>query len=187
MAQIPRSPNLDVQRAAMNKLSFLIGKWDGEASVLRGPGQFVDLDQSEEAQYKLDGLVLMIEGVGLMKAGGAVALQALGLISFDDEAGAYRMRAFNDGRWLETEVKLVEEGNAITWGFTLGEISTNSVLRLTSEGDWVEMTELTIGPQPPRKFMDLRVRRTAQGSASGRDATTVLPKPAERTAPEKQR
>ena len=34
---------------------------------------------------------------------------ALGLISFDDETGTYRMRAFNDGRWLETEVKL-EDG-----------------------------------------------------------------------------
>ena len=33
----------------------------------------------------------------------------LGLISFDDETGTYRMRAFNDGRWLETEVKL-EDG-----------------------------------------------------------------------------
>jgi hypothetical protein len=42
-----------------------------------------------------------------------VALQALGLISFDDETGTYRMRAFNGGRWLETEVKLLDTGRAI--------------------------------------------------------------------------
>jgi hypothetical protein len=30
------------------------------------------------------------------------------------------MRAFNDGGFLETEVKLLEAGKAITWGFALG-------------------------------------------------------------------
>ena len=78
MAQVPGTPDVDAQRAAMKKLSFLIGKWAGEASVLRGPGQFVDLSQTEEAQFKLDGLVLMIEGVGRTKADGKLALQALG-------------------------------------------------------------------------------------------------------------
>jgi hypothetical protein len=63
MAQALRTPDIDAQRAAMKKLSFLVGTWSGEASVLRGPGQFVALFQSEEAQFKLDGLVLMIEGV----------------------------------------------------------------------------------------------------------------------------
>lgn len=47
----------------------------------------------------------MIEGVGRAKTDGKVSLQALGVISFDDETGTYQMRAFNDGRWLETEVK----------------------------------------------------------------------------------
>ena len=113
MAQAPRTPDVEAQRAAMKKLSFLIGKWSGEASVLRGPGQFVELSQTEEAQFKLDGLVLMIEGVGRTKSDGKLALQALGLISFDDESGTYRMRAFNDGRWLETEVKLADGNSAI--------------------------------------------------------------------------
>ena len=69
--------------------------------------------QTESAQFKLDGLVLMIEGVGRAKTDGKVSLQALGLISFDDDTGTYKMRAFNDGRWLETEVKLVDGGNSI--------------------------------------------------------------------------
>ena len=105
----------------MKKLSFLTGKWSGEASVLRAPGQFASLSQTEEAQFKLGGLVLMIEGVGRTKPDNALALQALGLISFDDQAGTYRMRAFNDGRWLETEVKLVGE-NSLTWGFQVGRV-----------------------------------------------------------------
>src|SRR5258708_36484318 len=81
MAQTPRLPNIETQRAAMKKLEFLIGKWIGEARVLRGPGEPVEMIQTEEAQYKLDGLVLLIEGVGRNKSDGKLALQALGIVS----------------------------------------------------------------------------------------------------------
>jgi hypothetical protein len=43
------------------------------------------------------------------------------------------------------------------WGFTLGEIKTDSVLRIDEVGDWTELHEITIGSQPSRKFMELRV------------------------------
>jgi hypothetical protein len=103
----------------------------------------------------------MIEGVGRTKSDGKLALQALGLISFDDEHEIYRMRAFNDGRWLETEVKLADGGSALTWGFTLGQMSTKSTLRLNEKGDWIEHAELIIGTRPPQRLMDLTVRRVS--------------------------
>jgi hypothetical protein len=159
MAQTPRTPDVNAQRIAMKKLGFLVGDWSGEASVLRGPGQFAELAQTESAHFKLDGLVLMIEGVGRTKADGKLSLQALGLISFDDETGTYRMRAFNDGRWLETEVKLADGGNSISWGFTLGEFKTATVLRINENGEWTEHGELVIGDRPAQKMMELRVRR----------------------------
>jgi hypothetical protein len=61
----------------MKKLSFLIGKWSGQASVLRSLGQFVNLFQPEEAQLKLDGLVLAIEGSGRMKSEGNLRYRRL--------------------------------------------------------------------------------------------------------------
>jgi hypothetical protein len=60
MAQPQRTPDLQVQRAAMRKLSFLVGKWAGEARLLRGPDRWVTVAQTEEVQYKLDGLILVI-------------------------------------------------------------------------------------------------------------------------------
>ncbi len=154
----PAPPDVRAQREAMQKLAFLAGKWSGEASVRRGPGDPVRLIQTEEAQYKLDGLILMIEGVGRTPDGKPV-LQALGLVSYDDAAATYRMRAFNDGRWLESEVKLLEGAQGITWGFSLGEFKTSSVLRINEKGEWTELAELTIGAQPPRKLIELAVRR----------------------------
>jgi hypothetical protein len=159
MAQIPRTPNVEAQRIAMRKLGFLVGEWSGEASVLRGPGQFADLAQTESAHFKLDGLVLVIEGVGRTKTDGKLSLQALGLISYDGETATYRMRAFNDGRWLETQVKLADTGNSISWGFTLGDFKTATVLRIDEKGDWTEHGELVIGSRPPQKLIELRVSR----------------------------
>jgi hypothetical protein len=154
-----RVPDIKVQRAAMQRLGFLVGKWAGEAHVLRAPGEFLELIQTEEAQYKLDGLLIEIEGVGRKKSGGELALQALGIISYDDQSSTYWMRAFNDGRFLETEVKLLAEGSALTWGFSIGEIRTNSVLQINEKGEWTEHHEITIGSQAPKKLMEVTVRR----------------------------
>ena len=126
--------------------------------MARGPGLVVELSQTEVAEFKLDGLVLAIEGVGRTKSGGEPALQALGLIAFDDSTGTYRMRAFNDGRWLETEVKLLDDGKSLSWGFTLGEMNTKSVLRINEKGEWTELAELIIGARPPIKLLELVVQ-----------------------------
>ena len=110
MAQIPRTPDTEAQRSAMKQLDFLAGKWSGEARVQRGPGEPLELIHTEEAQYKLDDLILIIEGIAKTKAEGKVALQAFGVVSYDDGTGTYRMRAYNDGRYLETDLKLIEDG-----------------------------------------------------------------------------
>ena len=158
MAETLMTPNVEAQRAAMKRLEFLIGEWAGEAYVLRGPGLFVDLVQTESVEYKLDGLLLVIEGVGRAKDDGAAALQALGLISFDDDAGVYWMRAFNDGRWLESEVKLADEEESISWGFSLGEYKTSTVLRINDKGEWTEDGKLMVADRV-MKMMELRVAR----------------------------
>lgn len=143
----------------MKKLAFLAGKWVGEARLLRGPGEPVVLAQTEEARFKLDGLVLEIEGVGRSKLNNKAVLQALGIISFDDETGTYCMRAFNDGRFLESDVKLLEDGKSLTWGFALGTIRTSSLLRINDKGEWTELAEITIDSQPPKKLLELTVKR----------------------------
>jgi hypothetical protein len=142
----------------MQKLAFLSGKWVGQAHLLRGPTEFVELVQTEEAQYKLDGLILVIEGVGRTASDGRPLLQAFGIISYDDDGGKYWLRAFNDGRFLETEVKLLEQGKGMSWGFALGEVRTKSVLRINECGEWIEVAEIFIGSQSPKKLLELTVR-----------------------------
>src|SRR5215469_1860093 len=143
----------------MGRLDFLVGRWAGEARLLRRPGEALVLEQTEEARYKLDGLILEIEGIGRTTPDNKPVLQALAIISFDDETGTYHMRAFNDGRFLETDVKLLEDSKSLTWGFALGSIRTSSVLRINERGEWTELAEITIGEQPTKKLMELTLRR----------------------------
>jgi hypothetical protein len=158
-SQPPRAPNVEAQREAMKKLDFLLGKWAGEARVLRGPGDALELTQTEEVQYKLDGLVLLVEGTGRNKSDGKTVFRALATGSYDDQTGTYRMRAYNDGRYMETELKLADNGKGFTWGFQFGQIKTSYVMNLTEKGEWTEVGEVTMGAQPPRKFVELTVRR----------------------------
>ena len=159
MAQQLRTPDLDKQRLAMKKLSFLVGRWSGQAHVQREPGEPVVLAQTEVAQYKLDGLVLMIEGIGRTLSDNKPVLQALGIISYDDNSETYHIRAFNDGRFLESDVRLLEDGKGLTWGFGFGEIRSSSVLKMNEKGERTELAEIVIGSQSPKKLMDLTVRR----------------------------
>jgi hypothetical protein len=167
MTQMPRVPDLNAQRAAMQKLAFLVGKWSGEARVMRGPDEWLELDQTEEAQYKLDGLILTIEGIGRSQSDGTTILEAFGIISYDDESKTYHMRAFNDGRFLETKVNLAGDKH-LTWGFALGNIKTYSIMRITDAGLWTELHSITIDSQPEKRLMEVAVRRRVETSASRR-------------------
>ena len=120
----------------MKEVSVLVGKWAGEARLLRGPTEWVDLLQTEEAQFKLDGLIVVIEGVGRTKTAGQPLLQAFGIISYDDENGTYHFRAINDGRYLETTLKLLEESRGNNLGLCPG-IRTNSISRINERGERV--------------------------------------------------
>ena len=108
-----QQPNVAAQREAMKKLDFLAGKWSGDALVSRGPGEPMKVVQSENIQLKLDGLVLLIEGTA-RNPDGKIVFQALATVSYDDSTSVYRFRSYNDGRYLETELKVIPQG------FTLG-------------------------------------------------------------------
>lgn len=156
-AQAPRTPNIEAQRAAMRKLAFVVGKWSGISRLYHESGEPLELIRTEEAQYKLDGLVLLIEGMGQEKRDGKVISRALAIISYDDASETYRMRAYNDGRYFECDPKLLDAGNGFTWELTFGQIKTRYVMRI-NRGEWTEIGEALIGSHPPRKFWEVAVR-----------------------------
>lgn len=151
-----KPPDAAAQREAMKKLSFLAGKWSGDAMVARGPGEPVKHAQSEEVQYKLDGLVMLVEGTG-RDAAGQVVFRALATISYDDTSGTYHFRAYNDGRYLDTELSVTANGFA--WGYTAGPMKVSNTMQINDKGEWAEITTTTFGTGPTRKSVEMTLRR----------------------------
>ena len=47
----------------------------------------------------------------------------------------------------------------MVWGLVLGEIKTKSVMRINEKDEWTELHEIIIGSQPPKRLMEIAVRR----------------------------
>jgi hypothetical protein len=58
-------------------------------------------------------------------------------------------------------VTLRDEGRGMSWGFSLGEISTRSVLRIDETGAWTEVTEIAVASEAPRRLLELVVQRSS--------------------------
>lgn len=152
--QAPRGPDISAQKAAMRKLDFLTGKWEGDA-VVRTPAGERKIRQSEAVEYRLDGLILLIEGTGRDPATGEIVFNALATISYDDTAKTYRIRAYNAGRYLDTELTL--EPNGFQWGFTAGPAKIRNVMTLGPAGEWIEFSEVTLAGRPPMRTVEFKV------------------------------
>jgi len=151
-AEQPISNGADIQREAMHRLAFLVGRWSGPVTIMRGPGGPLHLTQSEDVQYKLDGLVLLIEGKSTSTDGKA-QFSALATISFDDATRTYRIRAYNDGHYLETELSVLADG--FSWSFPAGPARILNSMHLTSKGEWQEVTEATVGSASPQRSVEM--------------------------------
>jgi hypothetical protein len=154
-AQQPVSTSVDVQREAMRKLSFLAGRWSGPVTIVRGPGEALHLTQTEDVEYKLDGLVLLVEGKST-SADGKVLFRALATVAYDDASHTYRFRAYSDGHYLDTELSV--PANGFSWSFTAGPAHIVNTMHLTAKGEWDEVTEATVGSNPPHRSVEMQLQ-----------------------------
>jgi hypothetical protein len=156
IAQQPVPSSVDRQREAMRKLSFLAGHWSGPVTVSRGAGEPLHLTQTEDVEYKLDGLVLLIEGKAA-SPDGKVLFSALATIAYDDISHGYRLRAYHDGHYLDTDLSVQDTG--FSWGFTSGPAHIANHMQLTAKGEWNEFTEVTVASNPPHRSVEMLLQR----------------------------
>jgi len=154
-AQAPGGSSVEAQRAAMQKLAFLVGRWSGPATVSRGPGEPTHVTQAEDVQFKLDGLVLLIEGRST-DADGKSGFSALATVAFDDASHAYRFRAYNGGHYLDTELTVTADG--FSWSYDAGPAHVVNTMHVTAKGEWSETTEATYGGHPPMRAVEMLLR-----------------------------
>ena len=131
----------------MSKLNFLVGQWRGEGWILMGRNERRTFRQNETVQSKVDGTVLMIDGLGKgIKAGEtaeSVIHNAFAVISYNKDAKTFRWQAFRgDGTSFDVQPTITDK--TIVWGFTdarAGEI--RFTIKINEKGQWFEIGELS--------------------------------------------
>ena len=83
--------------------------------------------------------------------------RALATVSYDETAGVYHFRAYNDGSYLDTDLKVPERG--FEWGYKAGPAQIAFAMKLNDAGDWVETGDVTVSNSPAQRFFDMTVRK----------------------------
>ena len=125
----------------MKKVQWLAGKWEGQGWMMFGPEEKHTFSQTETVTSKLNGILLVIEGLGTDGESNIIH-NAFAVLSFDSENQRYVMRAHKaDGAFTEADA-LVDNNGDFIWGFNhpyAGEL--RFTIRQNNKGQWYEIGE----------------------------------------------
>ena len=160
-AQLPADATASAA-AQMQRLAFLHGTWRGEGVTVMGPGQEERADVLETVRPRLDGAVLLVEGLGSRGTPGTadyvVVHQALGVVSYDERRGGWAMRAYRGGGWVDADVA-VGDGELV-WAFDApGAGRIRYTIRLDEQGRWHEVGERSADGREWHRFFEMRLTR----------------------------
>lgn len=149
--------------AAMKKLDFLIGKWKGIGWQMTPQGAKEDAMVEENIRPKLDGLVLMVEGVGKRtdpETGKEMIVHnALGLMSYDPYGGGYKMQShLSNGRSTTADAKFNDDGSFVWW-FKTPQGTIRYTIKLNSADQWHEIGEFSADGENWRQFFEMTLDR----------------------------
>lgn len=149
----------------MQIFDFWIGRWQGDGSMRMGPGEPKKSSVDEHIQAKLDGMVLLIEGIG--KTTDAVTNQetvvhhALAVLSYDQRSNQYKFRSYlNDGS--STDAWLISLGeNKFQWGFDIpsGGKTRYSITLDPVQKTWNEIGEYSQDGNTWMKFFEMNLKK----------------------------
>lgn len=159
-AQAPNPAALaERSRSALAPIAKMVGKWEGEASVVEGPGEPIRVLQSEDIVSGASGTVIIIRGTGRDPRTRAINFEAAATLWFDPDANRLRMRTHRDGRSIEPDVEV--KPDTVVWGFAVPGGRVRYVIALT-DSTWHEVGTFERTGAAPVQTIDMRLRRTAR-------------------------
>jgi len=153
-------------REAMKKVAFLAGKWTGDATVQTGKGAAKTIQQTEDIRFRLNGVVLLIEGKGIGKLPDSdkegVVFGSLATMSYDTEAKKFLMRAYTmDGNMVDPDVTVSDSG--LVWQFAPPKAKVQVRFTIAVTGDtWVETGETSFDGKTWNKYLDMKLKRVKE-------------------------
>lgn len=143
----------------MEKLSFLVGKWEGEGWQNVGQGERVQFKGTEIVQMKLSGGALLIEGEFFSKEDGKLIHQTLGVVTYRPSRSAFNLRAYLFNR-PEADYKLEATEKGFTWSIELDHGAIiKYVMTLKDDGTWSEVGTYAMDGMEPVPILEMTLRK----------------------------
>ena len=159
-AQHQRGPDTAAQRAAMERLAPLTGRWQGEAQVF-SPAQRT-VHQTEEVERGLSGLVLIINGTGHATAErtGDPVFRAFAVISYNTRSDQYEVRAYTHEGHATTATGVFLDDGSFRWSFAPGGPVQVRFTITFDQTTWRELGEISMDNGATwTRTVDLNLRR----------------------------
>lgn len=160
LAQMPDFKR-DEQLAEMKKLAWMVGEWRGTGSMQMGPGHDEKSQVHERIEWKLDGLAILVEGVGTRTDTDGKEIKvhhALATISWSPDCKCYRFPAQTMlGSHVNAEMRIV--GDAVVWGFKTGQMNIRYTIRQSEKGQWTEAGERSLDGKTWLRFFEMNLDR----------------------------
>ncbi|GAB4039483.1 hypothetical protein [Spirosoma gilvum] len=137
-----QSPDLSARgKAELKKVSYLAGNWKGNVTYSAGNGKSITISQDEHVEFKLDGLLLSIEGIGKQQEN--VVFHAYAILYYDLATQQLKLKSFlKEGYVTEAYFKLLAD-NQFEWGYDIaGRGKNRSTITLDpTNRTWTEIGE----------------------------------------------
>jgi hypothetical protein len=151
-------------RAAMARLDFMVGEWEGSSATRMGPGPAAQAVGREVVRWRLGGLALLVEGefhASDAPSGAEPVHQALGVITYDLGVGRYRFEAHTAaGQSTASEATLVE--GVFEWRLRTPRGWIRYRLSLDEQGRWRETGEASSDGERWLPFFEMTLTRVGR-------------------------
>ena len=162
----PAQGSAGSQRPLADQFAFLVGEWEGPASIDMGPRGRQEATQREWVKQVAGGTVLTIEGRGSQRVEGGSEREVFSAFAvlYRGRDGGPALRAFRgDGVWVDAEIEIKDNG--LVWSYTdprLGKI--RYTMRLDEAGRWHEIGERYQEGQGWKQFFEMRLSKVRNTS-----------------------
>ncbi len=163
LAQLPGTNNNE----KMKVFSHWIGHWQGEGVMKQGPGEGKRSAVDERIESKLEGNILLIEGIGKSTDPATqqdrIVHHALGILSYDQSTESYKFKSYlNNGRSTDAWFTIAGE-NKFEWGF---DIPSGGKTKYTIHIDpanktWNEIGEFSRDGSTWMRFFEMNLKKMA--------------------------
>jgi hypothetical protein len=159
LAQRPATPD----KSKMQIFNNWVGHWKGEGEMQQGPGAAKKSSVDENIEMKLDGMILVVEGIGKTDPGTdmeKVVHHAFAVLNYDQSSKTYKFKSFlMDGRSTDAWFEVVGE-NKYKWGFDVPNGKIAYTINIDGAAKkWNEIGEYSADGTTWRKFFEMNLTK----------------------------